>query len=201
MVSTFLRCWHSLQQCSAVCCMARICFNRLVTPAGPIFDFHSVCDPAMVHVDCLCMQVVSLLSLTLLEVHLARRMLETAYIMQYPEDAKMHLIAYVFGLRYVASQWYPALQVGRHAKAHDMCSVSAATMLFYHCHAYQLLPLQSGQHMLTETVQLTGRQWLFNHSTSWSVAAICKKSTALLLSVKGMFYCCCFSSMLLLCSW
>ena len=40
--------------------------------------------------------------LTLLEVHLVRRMLETAYIMQYPEGAKMHLIAYAFGLRYAA---------------------------------------------------------------------------------------------------
>lgn len=47
-------------------------------------------------------QVVSLLSLTLLEVHLVRRMLETAYVMHYPEGARMHLIAYAFGLRYAA---------------------------------------------------------------------------------------------------
>ncbi|KAL3147824.1 hypothetical protein ABBQ32_002551 [Trebouxia sp. C0010 RCD-2024] len=45
-------------------------------------------------------QVVTLLSLTLLEVHLIRRMLETAYIMHYPKGAKMHLIAYAFGLSY-----------------------------------------------------------------------------------------------------
>ena len=56
------------------------------------------------HIDCLCMQVVSLLSLTLLEVHLVRRMLETAFVMSYPVDAKMHLIAYAFGLRYVVLQ-------------------------------------------------------------------------------------------------
>lgn len=45
-------------------------------------------------------QVVTLLSLTLLEVHLIRRMLETAYILHYPKGAKMHLIAYAFGLSY-----------------------------------------------------------------------------------------------------
>ena len=55
------------------------------------------------------MQVVSLLSLTLLEVHLVRRMLETAYIMQYPKDAKMHLIAYAFGVRYEVSHGNPSL--------------------------------------------------------------------------------------------
>ncbi|DBB07355.1 TPA: hypothetical protein ACH3X3_008843 [Trebouxia sp. C0006] len=36
----------------------------------------------------------------LLEVHLVRRMVETAFIMKYPIDAKMHLIAYIFGLSY-----------------------------------------------------------------------------------------------------
>lgn len=35
----------------------------------------------------------------LLEVHLVRRMVETAFVMTYPIDAKMHLIAYIFGLR------------------------------------------------------------------------------------------------------
>ncbi len=45
------------------------------------------------------MQTISLASLVLLEVHLVRRMIETACIMNYPKDAKMHLIAYVFGLR------------------------------------------------------------------------------------------------------
>lgn len=45
------------------------------------------------------MQGVSFLCLVLLEVHLVRRMLETAYILHYPRDAKMHLIAYIFGLR------------------------------------------------------------------------------------------------------
>ena len=45
------------------------------------------------------MQTISMAALLLLEVHLVRRMLETAFLMQYPKHAKMHLIAYVFGLR------------------------------------------------------------------------------------------------------
>lgn len=45
------------------------------------------------------MQAISLTSLVLLEVHLVRRMMETACIMKYPRGAKMHVIAYIFGLR------------------------------------------------------------------------------------------------------
>ena len=44
-------------------------------------------------------QAVTLMSLILLEVHLVRRSLETSSMMRYPADAKMHIIAYMFGLR------------------------------------------------------------------------------------------------------
>lgn len=42
---------------------------------------------------------VSLLALCLLEVHLVRRYLETVLIMQYPPNARMHGIAYLYGIR------------------------------------------------------------------------------------------------------
>ena len=40
-------------------------------------------------------------ALTLLQLHLARRLLETVWLMRYPAGARMHLVAYVFGLRWV----------------------------------------------------------------------------------------------------
>ncbi|RMZ53565.1 hypothetical protein APUTEX25_003387 [Auxenochlorella protothecoides] len=43
---------------------------------------------------------VSLLALCLLEVHLVRRYLETVLIMQYPPNARMHGIAYLYGISY-----------------------------------------------------------------------------------------------------
>ena len=45
------------------------------------------------------LQAVSLTSLSLLEVHLVRRTWETSSMLHYPTDAKMHIIAYIFGLR------------------------------------------------------------------------------------------------------
>ena len=45
------------------------------------------------------MQAARVLALLLLQVHLSRRVVETAYMMKYPLSARMHLVAYVFGLR------------------------------------------------------------------------------------------------------
>lgn len=42
----------------------------------------------------------SLLPLLLLQLHLARRLAETRLLMRYPADARMHIIAYIFGLVY-----------------------------------------------------------------------------------------------------
>lgn len=36
----------------------------------------------------------------LLQIHLLRRLIETVMMMKYPKDAKMHVIAYIFGLSY-----------------------------------------------------------------------------------------------------
>lgn len=33
------------------------------------------------------------------QVHLVRRLVETIFMMKYPRDAKMHIMAYVFGIR------------------------------------------------------------------------------------------------------
>ena len=38
----------------------------------------------------------------MLQFHLVRRLAETYLVMVYPKGAKMHLIAYVFGLSYYA---------------------------------------------------------------------------------------------------
>ncbi|KAK9811791.1 hypothetical protein WJX72_010154 [[Myrmecia] bisecta] len=43
---------------------------------------------------------LSCLALVLLEVHLMRRLAETVLLMHYPPNARMHLIAYVFGMSY-----------------------------------------------------------------------------------------------------
>ena len=40
--------------------------------------------------------------LLMLQFHLVRRLAETYLVMVYPKGAKMHLIAYVFGLSYYA---------------------------------------------------------------------------------------------------
>lgn len=40
------------------------------------------------------------LVLLLLQIHLVRRLVETYLVMVYPPGARMHLIAYVFGLSY-----------------------------------------------------------------------------------------------------
>lgn len=45
------------------------------------------------------MQGRSVLLLLLLAFHLGRRMLETLLLMQYPADSKMHVAAYLFGMR------------------------------------------------------------------------------------------------------
>jgi 3-oxo-5-alpha-steroid 4-dehydrogenase 3 len=37
--------------------------------------------------------------------HLCRRFVETIFVMKYPKDAKMHVLAYLFGLRWVALQF------------------------------------------------------------------------------------------------
>ena len=96
-----------------------------------------LCALATEHlIPCYCMQVVSLLSLTLLEVHLVRRMLETAYMMQYPEDAKMHLIAYVFGLRY---ECLTMILCAAGKTRMNSLTLPAATTWFYHCRVSRLL--------------------------------------------------------------
>ena len=46
-------------------------------------------------------QRTSLLALAALQLHLLRRWYETVFVMKYPRGAKMHLIAYIFGLRCV----------------------------------------------------------------------------------------------------
>lgn len=42
----------------------------------------------------------SLLTASLLQLHLCRRLLETLFVMCYPPHARMHGIAYLFGMRY-----------------------------------------------------------------------------------------------------
>ncbi len=44
-------------------------------------------------------QAEALAALALFQLHLARRASETALLLHYPPDARMHVIAYVFGLR------------------------------------------------------------------------------------------------------
>eukprot|EP00877_Chromochloris_zofingiensis_P002251 jgi/Chrzof1/12026/Cz06g18170.t1 len=59
-------------------------------------------------------QAESLMALVLFQIHLIRRALETGFVMKYPIDAKMHGIAYLFGLSYyvavplslVPDAWY-----------------------------------------------------------------------------------------------
>lgn len=43
----------------------------------------------------------ALAALALFQVHLVRRAAETGLLMRYPADAKMHAVAYLFGLRCV----------------------------------------------------------------------------------------------------
>ncbi len=52
-------------------------------------------------------QAASWLTLVLLEFHLLRRWYESARMARYPPDARMHAIAYVFGMRYdlVLTSW------------------------------------------------------------------------------------------------
>ena len=38
-------------------------------------------------------------ALTLLQMHLSRRLIESLLVFQYPADARMHVIAYLFGMR------------------------------------------------------------------------------------------------------
>ena len=52
----------------------------------------------------MCTQLASLLALAALQCHLLRRWLETVAVMVYPPHARMHLIAYIFGMR---SVWPP----------------------------------------------------------------------------------------------
>jgi hypothetical protein len=43
--------------------------------------------------------------MALFELHLLRRAVESLAVMVYPPEAKMHLIAYVFGLRYAPTRF------------------------------------------------------------------------------------------------
>jgi len=45
------------------------------------------------------LQAASILALLLLQVHLLRRAWETHALLRYPANARMHIIAYLFGLR------------------------------------------------------------------------------------------------------
>lgn len=45
-------------------------------------------------------QWASLLALAALQFHLLRRWCETVSVMVYPQQARMHAIAYIFGLRF-----------------------------------------------------------------------------------------------------
>ena len=49
---------------------------------------------------CSVLQATTTAALMLLTVHLSRRALETVFMMKYPVTARMHAIAYIFGLRY-----------------------------------------------------------------------------------------------------
>ena len=49
---------------------------------------------------CSVLQATTMVALLLLTVHLSRRELETIFMMKYPVTARMHVIAYLFGLRY-----------------------------------------------------------------------------------------------------
>lgn len=48
-------------------------------------------------------ELVAYLGLFLLQIHLTRRLLESVLMFNYPKGARMHLIAYLFGLRSVLS--------------------------------------------------------------------------------------------------
>lgn len=45
---------------------------------------------------------LSSLAILFFQFHLCRRLAETLYVMKYPKDAKMHVLAYLFGLRWVS---------------------------------------------------------------------------------------------------
>jgi 3-oxo-5-alpha-steroid 4-dehydrogenase 3 len=44
--------------------------------------------------------LIALMPLAFFELHLIRRLIETQWIMSYPKDSRMHLLAYLFGLSY-----------------------------------------------------------------------------------------------------
>ena len=46
-------------------------------------------------------QLQTLAALILLQLHLSRRLIESWVVFQYPADARMHFIAYLFGIRCV----------------------------------------------------------------------------------------------------
>lgn len=45
--------------------------------------------------------LVSLVCAFMLNIHLVRRLMENVFVLKYTEDAKMHIMAYLFGLRWV----------------------------------------------------------------------------------------------------
>ena len=51
-------------------------------------------DPAISQAD-----GIACIGLCMLQVHLVRRLLETLLLFDYPQGARMHLIAYLFGMR------------------------------------------------------------------------------------------------------
>lgn len=53
------------------------------------------------HLEISAREAASCLALCLLQLHLTRRLLESLLLFDYPKDSRMHLIAYLFGLRQV----------------------------------------------------------------------------------------------------
>ena len=45
-------------------------------------------------------QAATVVTLLLLQIHLLRRVWETKFLLKYPDAARMHLIAYAFGIRH-----------------------------------------------------------------------------------------------------
>lgn len=66
--------------------------NTIITILFLVSPFYLSLDPTY--------EAVFLVTFVLLEFHLVRRLVETVAMMRYPEQARMHGIAYLFGLLY-----------------------------------------------------------------------------------------------------
>lgn len=88
-------------------------------------------------------------TLVLLQIHLIRRLLETLFMLQYPKEARMHIVAYLFGMSYYVivplTYGTACVSLSQHENVRDSHMILGIVVFFLgnviQCHSHYLLSI------------------------------------------------------------